>query len=722
MGTNHGMGRRAASVGMALAVLFALVSTGSMLRGGKARSARVARDTPALLPAAVTPSPSPGRAEPAVETCWSRAKTPQATEACAHAESDAAEREHNDILNRITKGAEPGLRREVEVAEAAWIRYRDAYLSSFEPSAEGGCLAILRARVTRGRIGELARMTVPRQDAALREERCEFTPVDCRDADAWQRKEYEGILAKSPLVVRERVRESQDAWRTYASAQAEATLARLQPQNPSRTARIRESIRVRLSLDRKAHLQTLAAWRTPGVARCEKLRGESRSLAELAAGCDSRRASACASLGHALKWGWYGIDRNHPKARSLFLEACELGDARACSELAFIEASGQGVPKNAVMSAYYKGRGCAVDDAASCQSLALAYADGKGVPRDVDTAVRLWQRACELSRTAKPQGWYGGHPCEDLAAVYQLGKDVPQDIPLALAYHEKACEAKYSRGCLEAARLLRMQTGFDVKRVSALYRKACSGFDYLSACVEAGDMFREGKDVSVDTKEALGWYEHVCSVGFVPGCHAAAALTGKPSGDPDDPIADPSYIKTVRLDLAPGRSPVRLRLFGDDFGCVLRIDVFREDERRVIQTISVPDEPGRSCGGGLPVTHDDLDFDGYQDLRLRSYSGANNFGDLIWIYRPAKARFEFCRILSDLPNLRPDPKTRTVVSLYHSSAAEGSSQEYRWIVGKPVLVRQLTATAVRSASGDCLEREVQERRHGRLVVISRVCE
>src|SRR6185436_6799725 len=108
-----------------------------------------------------------------------------------------------------------------------------------------------------------------------------------------------------------------------------------------------------------------------------------------------------------------------------------------------------------------------------------------------------------------------------------------------------------------------------------------------------------------------------------------------------------------------GKGPgLRLRLFGDDFGAVSAIQVFDERTRRVTQRLVVPEvdtaETEHTTG------HDDLDFDGFPDLRVVQFRGANNWADFLWILDPVRRRYVYCRRLSEETKVIPDPARRIV--------------------------------------------------------------
>jgi hypothetical protein len=559
-------------------------------------------------------------------------------------------------------------------------------------------------------------------EPAIVEASCEGPPAECEKPDQALETAYRRLVESSPPGVRGRLIAAQEAWLAYLAAQTAAVLVWQRPSEPALQTRLRDSVRGRLSLDRMAHLATLEARREGMKAHSERLQAEAASLARLDAGCGAGIARSCTSLGDALDSGWYSIDRDRPRARALYQKACDLGSGAACAALAHALRAGRGIAKDPTRATRLLQTGCDAGDPANCQSLARAHAGGDGVTKDPAKAVALWEHACDLSRSDGRSYWSEGHPCQGLARALESGDPIPRDPGRALALHEEACEREQPDGCVAAARLVRRQGGFDPNRVVSLYRRGCAEYRMAEACAELGDLYRDGNGVPADKGAALNEYQLACRSGYVPGCRAASELTGTPLGDPDDRIRDPGYIKTVRFVPAESVPPLRLRLFGDDHGTVDRLQVFDEAGSRVTQEITVPETPGGESGATLPLEQVDLDFDGYKDLTLRSYTGANNAGDFVWILDPVRRRFEFCPELSDLPNLAADPERGVITSTYHFSASEGSIGQYKWVGGKAVLVREDSTRLVRAEGGDCLEQLTRQLVGGRMVETGRACE
>lgn len=259
----------------------------------------------------------------------------------------------------------------------------------------------------------------------------------------------------------------------------------------------------------------------------------------------------------------------------------------------------------------------------------------------------------------------------------------------------------------------------------ALYQAACNGYATRAACVELGNMYRDGDGVPRDVDSARSLYAWACVAGFLPGCRAARAITGAaPPGDPDDPVSEDGYIMTVRMVVHPSLPAVRLRLFGDDYGAVFRIDVFDEGKRAVVARLLDPREAnlrGARLGGGLPIVRfADLNFDGSQDIMLLDWAGATgNKGYVVWLFDPGSRRFVFSHELTGPSNVEPHPEDRTLTTFATGGAAGTicDGERYRWVDNRPVLVRQVSQDW--DDKTKAYVRVIREPEQGRLVIVRR---
>ena len=84
----------------------------------------------------------------------------------------------------------------------------------------------------------------------------------------------------------------------------------------------------------------------------------------------------------------------------------------------------------------------------------------------------------------------------------------------------------------------------------------------------------------------------------------------------------------------------------------------------------------------------DCNFDGYPDILTSAYTGGagpNNISN-IFIFNPKTKQFEFDEILSYLPQLQIDSKTKTILSFYRASAGTHGTEHYKYRNGELVKV------------------------------------
>jgi hypothetical protein len=85
---------------------------------------------------------------------------------------------------------------------------------------------------------------------------------------------------------------------------------------------------------------------------------------------------------------------------------------------------------------------------------------------------------------------------------------------------------------------------------------------------------------------------------------------------------------------------------------------------------------------GLGIEAIDLDFDGYDDLKVLTLSSAGpNGGYAFWLYRPAKGAFERRQDLDDPLSgfdVNLDPKTKTISQSGRNGCCAWSGDSYRW--------------------------------------------
>ena len=197
-------------------------------------------------------------------------------------------------------------------------------------------------------------------------------------------------------------------------------------------------------------------------------------------------------------------------AETLYHRACEQGDASACSVLALMFETGEGVTRDLERAAGLYRRACELDDMEACTILGSMYHRGAGVPRDLVRAVSLHERSCD-----------GGEPigCESLGFMYEEGTGVIVDHTRAAAAYRAACEDGLASGCNRIGMMLQSGSGVAADPVAALelFTRACDGGE-LTACVNLGVGYEVGDGVEQDLGVAFALYEHACDSGEMLGC------------------------------------------------------------------------------------------------------------------------------------------------------------------------------------------------------------
>ncbi len=147
-------------------------------------------------------------------------------------------------------------------------------------------------------------------------------------------------------------------------------------------------------------------------------------------------------------------------------------------------------------------------------------------------------------------------------------------------------------------------------------------------------------------------------------------------------------------------------------------------DNKLVQTLRVCTEepvPRESNVGGIDTA--DYNFDGYPDLALKVSAVKKNEKFCIWLFDPKAQRYVASAELSQMTNLRPDPKNQTVYS-YTNEACMSCYEKrvYRWDHGQlvPVKVESQTEDPLISPTSSCRwVRTVQEMKGERLVETDR---
>jgi uncharacterized protein len=225
-----------------------------------------------------------------------------------------------------------------------------------------------------------------------------------------------------------------------------------------------------------------------------KAKGLLEAAEEMArTGCDMpERAGvgySCNILGLMFDHAEIGNAQNETLALTAFEKACDMRNARGCSNAAIV-----------------LGR--------------------SGDPKDHNRAANLGTRGCNM---ASDNGQ--GASCNSLGNVLNNSavEGFSPDPAAALEAYVKACDLSYDWGCANAAIFLRKPGPMeDRPKAAGLAAKGCKTGDLegaAAACNVLGYMYEKGETGGVaDPSGALGFYQIACDGGNAIGCSNAAVV------------------------------------------------------------------------------------------------------------------------------------------------------------------------------------------------------
>lgn len=165
----------------------------------------------------------------------------------------------------------------------------------------------------------------------------------------------------------------------------------------------------------------------------------------------------------------------------------------------------------------------------------------------------------------------------------------------------------------------------------------------------------------------------------IAGESASARTTAGPSMRDYDVAVHPSLPR------------FRFRVFRHDPATIDSIRVYRGGA--YLQTLArgLAVEPAPE---GIPeLAADDIDFDGYADVRvLAAWGATGNKGYEWWLFQPGRGRFAYSRAASDvIGEYQLDRRRRTVTTHANGGRAGGvfHRSTFRFTAGRPVLVRDV---------------------------------
>ncbi len=178
-------------------------------------------------------------------------------------------------------------------------------------------------------------------------------------------------------------------------------------------------------------------------------------------------ADAMYELGHYYLYGQKGLLENYEKAKELFEEAVNLGDARAMNILGYIYEHEFGVPQDYEKAKELYEKAANLGDTSAMNKLGYMYEHGEGVPQDYEKAKELYEKAENL-RNARE--------INNLGYMYQHGEGVSQDYGKAKELFEKAANLGNTSAMYNLGYMYENGEGVpkDYSKAKELYEKAAT--------------------------------------------------------------------------------------------------------------------------------------------------------------------------------------------------------------------------------------------------------
>lgn len=282
--------------------------------------------------------------------------------------------------------------------------------------------------------------------------------------------------------------------------------------------------------------------------RVEKDWPKAMTLFEKACKLDSK--VGCANMAFMLR---KRATPPEPARAYTFLErACSLGAADACNTMGFMQDHGEGMAEDNTKALSLFDQACEKGSGIGCKNAGFMYADGTGTERNQATAVARFEKGCELEDwtacnefgvaldngpeqqravEAFARACGGGDPqgCSNLGVRRRTPPEGKEpDLAGAIEAFTKGCDGKYGRACFELGLMYDegMGTAKDATKAVDFYDQAC-GLQNASGCINAGISYRDGDGVEIDDTMAAVRFKDGCSQKSQKSCYLQALLTAR---------------------------------------------------------------------------------------------------------------------------------------------------------------------------------------------------
>ena len=201
------------------------------------------------------------------------------------------------------------------------------------------------------------------------------------------------------------------------------------------------------------------------------------------------------------------VSAMHLTLITLFLEA-QKGDVAAQTELGEMYLFGKEVPKDPKKALMWSTKAMKKGNEIATTNVGIIYFEGFGVKKDYKKASELFNRAMDrgnMNAEMKAPRYLG--------IMAEKGLGTKKNLEDAIFYYEMGDSAGDIVSQYNLAKIYESQNNYE--RAIELYKNAEGRKDADAApmLVALGDLYKEGKGVAKNTKEARKWYEKAVEAG-----------------------------------------------------------------------------------------------------------------------------------------------------------------------------------------------------------------
>ncbi len=158
---------------------------------------------------------------------------------------------------------------------------------------------------------------------------------------------------------------------------------------------------------------------------------------------------------------------NYGLSAQSFMQACNLGNPKACSFLGTYYQKGLGVEQDMMKTVELNRRACELGGELGCYEMGVFYRDGLGVNQDTIKSIGFFEKACDSAYSAG---------CYNLGVIFFDGVLMKQDYIQALKFYDRACDLESNLGCASLSLMYINGHGVnpDVSKAFELLEKSCT--------------------------------------------------------------------------------------------------------------------------------------------------------------------------------------------------------------------------------------------------------